>query len=60
MGRQQKRDEARTDIPQNWAVSKNVTQHGQIYPKTGQGQKVRKKLRIRSTDERKSKEKEHG
>ena len=32
--RQQKRDAARTDIPQNWAVSKNVMQHGQIYPKT--------------------------
>ena len=32
---QQKRDAARTDIPQNWAVSKNMTQHAQIYPKNG-------------------------
>ena len=37
---QQKRDAARTDIPQNWDVSKNVTQHGQIYPKTGPSAKT--------------------
>ena len=42
---QQKRDAARTDIPQNWDVSKNVTQHGQIYPKTGPSAKT-----WRSTD----------
>ena len=35
LGRQQKRDAAQTDIPQNWATGKNVMQHGQIYPKTG-------------------------
>ena len=40
LGCQQKRDAAWTDIPQNrpisknWAISKNVTQHGQIYPKS--------------------------
>ena len=43
--RQPKRDAARTDIPQNWAVSKNVTQHGQIYPKNGPSAKM-----WRSTD----------
>ena len=43
--RQQKHDAARTDIPQNWDVSKNVTQHGQIYPKTGPSAKT-----WRSTD----------
>ena len=36
---QQKRDAALTDIPQNSAISKNVTQHRQIYPKTGRQHK---------------------
>ena len=40
LGCQKTRDAAQTDIPQKRAISKNVTQHGQIYPKTGPSAKM--------------------